>query len=468
MAVILNSNNNDVFSMMDDDNFSSVSTSTPNTTSKKDFWQEQRNKKAQNDNSSQSSKKEINSNSNEKLNDSTEDKAFDDALLNVTSQLNVELETSSLDKETVQYITHIEEQEVDKKLKSLLNVNAPTIISLIKNNNVKKILIQNYKTIFIETDAGKERVDVSFTSEDALNKEINELSKECIEVCYKSSSYGELLLSGGVRFIYAYAPFSTTGTAATLIFPSKDYTNRKDFIQQEVLKKEMLYFLERCIRAGINVLVSGNVRSERIEFLNLLNGFIPEDESVVAVDSRKELLFSHDNVCKLNGLNYKENDLALAPIEIATHMQPDRITVNEINKENIVDYLYLDNMGCHGNTASIYANSVKSLCSHTIPLLVKTNMNTSKDLEFLTSQIAESLQIVVHLSETPSKKCKVTNISHIDGIGADGMVNIKDIFIWNKNKEVFEHTGYVPKKLLQLVKGKNLAFNDEIFKQEGN
>lgn len=459
MAVILNQQGGDFFDMMDDTPSTAIKQEKPSVKQQNNI-----NRPNQIDKASAWANKSK-ENQNNHINKAPINKEFNDALTNITSNIDVELEnpTSTEDK---QYVTVVEEREVDRKLKGLLNVNAPTITSLIKDNNVRKLLIQNYKTIFIETDAGKERLDTSFSSEDALNKEIAELSKECAEVCFRSSSYGELLLSGGVRLIYAYTPFSSAGTTASLIFPQKDFANRKDFLQQEVLKKEMLYFLERCIRAGINILVSGNVRSERIEFLNLLNGFISEDESVVAVDSRKELLFSHDNVCKLDSINYKEESTGLTPLQIATHMQPDRITINELNAENIVDFLYLDSMGCHGNTASIYANSAKSLCTHTIPLLYKTHMNTSKDLEFLSSQIAESLQLIVHLSDTHSKGCKVMTITHADGLTSDGMVNVKDIFIWNKNKEIFEFTGYVPKKLLQLIKGKGLAFNDEIFVTE--
>ena len=366
-------------------------------------------------------------------------------------------------KEIPSFVTQKTEMEIKKNSSKLLNVDAPTILSLLDTPGVKKIYIQNYKNVFVETDAGKAKIDIAYISENALNEEIKHLINHTSEFCVKTDMYGDIILPGNIRLIYAFPPLATAGTMATLILPVCDINDRKSFINSEIMSKEMLYFLERCMKGQINVLVSSNSRPEGIATLNLLGSFINDNDSIIALDSQHDLMFEHENISKLSLL--EECNQGINVIDIAQSIRPDWIVLNELTASNVEDFLDINCYSECNLTTMAYANSAKNLCNNRIPMMYKTNSTKDAVSNALPEMIAESIQIIVHISKL-NNITKVINISHVDGLSANGDVNLKDIFVWNKQKEIFEFTGYIPRKILQLLSLRNVTFNDEIFKKD--
>lgn len=348
-----------------------------------------------------------------------------------------------------------------KERKALDEFRNLVLYPLFADSRIQKIYIQRYDTIYIEKENKKEKTNIQFENENALKSELITLQNKKVEECYTTAFYKEFLLPGDIRIAYTEGAFSTSGVMATISLPDPSLTKGKDFVKQNIISKEMLYFLERCIRGNISILITSNEREAQIELLNLLNGLIPETESVIAIDSRCELKFSHNNVSKLNPNVIRNEDINV--FYIAEQLKPDRISVNELTKEIILDFLSSSSSNSKSYTASMFANSPRNACNQRIPFLYKKNCNTSKNIEFLPSEINEALQIIVHITKNSKGQLKVTNISHADGLNAEGNVNLKEIFLYNKQKDEFEQPGYIPKKIIKIIKDQNIIFDDEIF-----
>lgn len=371
-------------------------------------------------------------------------------------------------KEEQPVITKQSIETLKKERELIATTKSSRFAPYIQDTEVSKIYIQNFKSVYIEKAGGKEKTNICFESENDLINELNMLCEEIVETHAKTANYSEILIPGGIRVTRVNSPLASTGTSAVITLPDVRLTKGKDFVNQGILSKEMLYFLERCVRGNINITVSGNAKEMQMEMLNLLNSFIPETDSVVAIDSKHEMRFSHNNVSVIDEskIEKEELDEDISAFYIAEQLKPDRIVLNEITSNNVVDFLYLNCMNNKYCASTIYANSPKHMCTHKIPLLYKIRTNTTENLEFLPAQIDESMQIIVHITKVSNGKYKVTNICHADGLGADGNVNLKDIFQYNRQKDVFEQPGYIPKKIIKIIKDSNIVFDDEIFKKE--
>lgn len=70
--------------------------------------------------------------------------------------------------------------------------------------------------------------------------------------------------------------------------------------------------------------------------------------------------------------------------------------------------------------------------------------------------------MIIQISRFPDGSRKVTNISYIDGV-SDDKVLVKDIFIYNKQKNRFEFTGNRPEKIIRIIREKGIEFDESIF-----
>src|SRR5262249_11184766 len=70
-------------------------------------------------------------------------------------------------------------------------------------------------------------------------------------------------------------------------------------------------------------------------------------------------------------------------------------------------------------------------------------------------QIESAIDLVVHISRASGGKRAVTQISEINGVDAEGRVQIRDIFNLRGDSDALQPTGYLPTFVDQLV-AKNL------------
>ncbi len=368
-------------------------------------------------------------------------------------------EGSILEKENIR-----QRKKERKALEGLKNLK---LYPFLTDGNISKLYIQNYKNIHLEKNNKKEECTFSYMSEDEFLNEMDVLSGLMTEKCVDTPYYVEFIITGGIRIAKVSPPLSTSGTMATITLPNTELVKSRDFIKKEVIGREMLYFLERCVRGNINIVISGNAREEQVEFLNLLNSFIPETDTVITIDPKCELYFSHNNAARLdsskfNG-SYRED---FGVFHVAEQLKPDRIVLSEVNSGNVMDFIRSASMNNKNYMTTIYANSAKNMCNHRIPLLARIQLNTKDKLEYLPEQLNDCIQLIVHIAKMPYGGVKVLSIVHADGINSEGNVNLKEIFTYNRQGETFVHTGYIPKKLVKIIKDQGITFDEEIFKKD--
>ena len=61
----------------------------------------------------------------------------------------------------------------------------------------------------------------------------------------------------------------------------------------------MAEFLEMCVQARKNIVISGGTGSGKTTLLNILSSFIPDDERIVTIEDAAELQLRQEHVVQL-------------------------------------------------------------------------------------------------------------------------------------------------------------------------
>ena len=243
----------------------------------------------------------------------------------------------------------------------------------------------------------------------------------------------------------------------------------KDYIRMHALNKEMLYFLERCVKGRQSIFISGGTGSGKTTLLNMLSEFIPNDELIITIEDVCELQLRQKNVRRMevrvsnNKEMMKIDQQAL--VKAALRQRPDRIILGETRDGSIVDLVSAMSTGHDGSISTAHANSPRNLCDVRIPIMYSMNKDSDFSERSIAMQIAEAIKIIVQISRMPDGSRKITYITHVDGVTPDGKVNLKDIFRYDPSTREFMKTGYYPEKIIESIKSKGLDFEEGIFRR---
>ncbi|MDR5382617.1 ATPase, T2SS/T4P/T4SS family, partial [Salmonella enterica subsp. enterica serovar Typhimurium] len=89
-----------------------------------------------------------------------------------------------------------------------------------------------------------------------------------------------------------------------------------------------------CVRGRRNIIISGGTGSGKTTTLNVLSGFLPEDERIVTIEDAAELQLHQRHVLRLEARPANIEGRGAIPIRElvrnSLRMRPDRIIVGEV------------------------------------------------------------------------------------------------------------------------------------------
>lgn len=365
-------------------------------------------------------------------------------------------------------ITFEEQKRIEKTVLSMALGHGPIEVYL-NDPGVTEIVIQRFDNIVIEKNGKVERTDVTFANEEQLMIIIKRIVQQTGRQINLSTPIVDARLADGSRVNATIPPVSPDGATMTIRKFNNKVLSGRDYIRFGSLNKEMLYFLERCVRGAISMFVSGGTGTGKTTLLNMLSAYIPADNLIVTIEDTCELKLQQPNVrrkeVRLSGTNGMLNVDQKTLVKNALRERPDRIILGEVRDGSIVDLISAMSTGHEGSMSTIHANSPKNMCDVRIPILYSMNDEAHFSESSIAMQIAEAIQIIVQITRLPDGSRKLTHISHVDGLTANGKVNVKDIFVYDRNTDSFRSTGYIPKKIIKMIRDKGLDFNEKIFEQ---
>jgi pilus assembly protein CpaF len=199
------------------------------------------------------------------------------------------------------------------------------------------------------------------------------------------------------------------------------------------LTEQMLFVLASCVRARLNVLVSGGTGSGKTTLLNALSSFIPDDQRVVTIEDAAELRLQQAHVVRLEtrppNSEGRGEVAARDLVKNALRMRPDRIIVGETRSGEALDMLQAMNTGHEGSMTTVHANTPRDAISRLETMVLFSG--TSLPTRAVREQISSAVQVVVQASRLADGARRVMSITEVTGMEGD-MISAQEIFRYRR------------------------------------
>lgn len=306
----------------------------------------------------------------------------------------------------------------------------------VEDNSVTEIMINGKDNIFVERDGKLSQLDIHFESMERLQDVIQQIVAGCNRVVNEASPIVDARLPDGARVNIVMNPVALDGPVVTIRrFPEKPITMAK-LLELESVSCEAAEFLERLVKAGYNIFISGGTGSGKTTFLNVLSQFIPAEERVITIEDSAELqLLGLPNLVRLETRNSNVEGCREVNIRelirSSLRMRPDRIIVGEVRGAEAADMLQCMNTGHDGSMSTGHANSGKDMLSRLENMVL---MGMELPLAAIRQQISSGIDIIVHLGRLRDRSRRVLEITEIAGC-EENEIRLNPLFVFEEAGE---------------------------------
>jgi pilus assembly protein CpaF len=332
---------------------------------------------------------------------------------------------------------------------------------LMADPTISDILINGPHTIYVERRGKLERTEARFLDLDHLLNIVQRIAGRVGRRIDEASPMVDARLPDGSRVNAIMRPLALDGALVSIRRFSARPLLAGDLVARKSAAPEMIEFLAACVKARINIMVSGGTGSGKTTLLNMLSGYIPENERIVTIEDAAELQLQQPHVGRLEtrppNLEGKGEITSRELLRNALRMRPDRIIVGECRGKEAFDMLQAMNTGHDGGMTTIHANDARDAVSR-LEMLVGMAA-PELPMWFIHRQIAAAIQIVVQMARLSGGARKIVQIAEITGLQGES-ISMHDVFHYeqtglNEQLEVeghFEATGIRPQCLARLQK----------------
>ena len=304
---------------------------------------------------------------------------------------------------------------------------------LLLDPTISDILVNTCKHVFVERHGVLERVPTTFQDDRHLMRVIDRIVSGVGRRVDDSSPMVDARLPDGSRVNAIIPPLAVDGPILSIRRFPAERLKADDLVTLRALTKPMLDFLSHCVRARMNMLISGGTGAGKTTLLNVLSSFISERERIVTIEDAAELQLHQEHVARLETRPPNvEGKGAIRQRQLvinALRMRPDRIVGGEVRGEEALDMLQAMNTGHDGSLTTVHANTPRDALSR-IETMIAMGATNLPD-KAMRQQTASAIQVVVQQTRMSDGTRKVTTISEITGMETD-VITMQDIFIFEK------------------------------------
>ncbi|MHB8996338.1 MAG: CpaF family protein [Armatimonadota bacterium] len=345
------------------------------------------------------------------------------------------------------------------------------IQTLLDDPSISEVMVNGPENIYIERAGKLHRVGKRFVDDAHVMRIIEKIIAPLGRRLDESMPMVDARLPDGSRVNAIIPPISINGPCVTIRKFSVEPLKPRDLVNFGSMSEAMARFLEACVMARMNIIVSGGTGSGKTTTLNVLSSFIPDDERIVTIEDAAELRLQQNHVITLESrpanLEGKGEITIRNLVRNSLRMRPERIVVGEVRGAEALDMLQAMNTGHDGSLGTVHSNSPRDTISRleTMVLMGGTQLPSHAIRE----QIASALDLIVHQERLRDGSRRVTHVTEVQRMEMEEVV-LQDIFVYKRHG--FDKDGrivgeHVPRGIrplfMEKIEAEGMRLGPEIF-----
>jgi len=304
---------------------------------------------------------------------------------------------------------------------------------LLSEPTISDILVNNYRSVYVERFGKLELTPVRFKDNDHLMKIIDRIVSKIGRRIDESSPMVDARLADGSRVNAIIPPLAIDGASISIRRFSEDKLKLSDLVEKNALTEQMAIFLESVAKAKQNVLISGGTGSGKTTMLNAMSNFIPADERIVTIEDSAELQLQLPHVVRLEtrpaNIEGKGEVSLRDLVKNSLRMRPDRVVIGEVRGGEAFDMLQAMNTGHDGSLTTVHANKPRDSLARVENMVSMAGFELP--MTAVRKQIASAINIIVQLNRLEDGSRRVMSIQEVSGMEGD-IITLSEIFKFDR------------------------------------
>lgn len=300
---------------------------------------------------------------------------------------------------------------------------------LFRDDSITDVMINGAKHVYIERNGQLELTKVKFANDAHVIRIIQRIVGAVGRRIDETSPMVDGRLKDGSRINAIIPPLALDGPLVSIRRFGSNPLQASNLLRNGSITKEMVEFLNVCVRGRMNLLISGGTGSGKTTLLNILSSSIGDTERVATIEDAAELQLQQSHVIRMETRPANiEGEGEVGTRELvknALRMRPDRIIIGECRGPEALDMLQAMNTGHDGSLTTVHANTPRDALMRLEMMVGMTGVDIP--IWTIRRQIASAINIVVQVVRLTGGTRKVVAISEITGMEGE-IISMHDIF----------------------------------------
>jgi pilus assembly protein CpaF len=300
---------------------------------------------------------------------------------------------------------------------------------LLADETVTEVLVNGPDLVYVERNGRLEETGIRFRDADEVMHVIDRIVGPLGRRVDESSPMVDARLPDGSRVNVIIPPLSLDGPCISIRKFSRAAYGASDLIRMQSVTEDLIKFLQACVLARINIIVSGGTSTGKTTLLNVLSKYLPGDERIITIEDAAELQLQQRHVIRLERRppNVEgKGEVTIRQLVInALRMRPDRIVVGEVRGGEALDMLQAMNTGHDGSLTTAHSNTPRDTLHRIETMTLMAGMDLP--LRAIREQMASAIDLIVHLARLADGTRRVVQVTEVQGMEGDVIVT-QDLF----------------------------------------
>ncbi|MPZ23825.1 MAG: CpaF family protein [Dehalococcoidia bacterium] len=305
---------------------------------------------------------------------------------------------------------------------------------LVRDAAVSEIMVNGPEEIYFEREGRIHRSEIHFQNDDHVMRIVERIVAPLGRRVDESSPMVDARLRDGSRVNVVIPPVAVNHPTISIRKFRADKYKMDDLVSAGTLSKEIVTFLDACVKGKLNILVSGGTGAGKTTMLNALSSFIPHSERIITIEDPAEVKLQQPHVITLEARPPSiEGKGEVTPRDLvrnALRMRPDRIIIGEVRGAEAFDMLQAMNTGHEGSISTVHANTTRDAMGRVENMVLMAGFELP--MKVIREQIASALDMIIQIQRFPDGVRRLTAVSEV--IGLEGQtVTMQDIFLFRQH-----------------------------------